>query len=55
MKRIAAQTYFSSIICSAVTEELSDAAIEELTQILRDNHKLKEDADDDSPSARRQR
>ena len=47
MKRIAAQTYFSSIVCSAVTEELSDAAIEELTQMLRDNHKLKEDADDD--------
>ena len=47
MKRIAAQTYFSSIVCSAVTEELSDAAIEELTQILRDNHKLKDDADDD--------
>ena len=47
MKRIAAQTWFSSIVCSAVTEELSDAAIEELTQILRDNHKLKEGADDD--------
>ena len=47
MKRIAAQTWYSSIVCSAVTEELSDAAIEELTQILRDNHKLKADADDD--------
>ena len=47
MKRIAAQTFFSSIVCSAVTEDLSDAAIEELTQILRDNHKLKGDADDD--------
>ena len=47
MKRIAAQTFFSSIVCSAVTEELSDAAIEELTQILRDNHKLKGEADDD--------
>ena len=47
MKRIAAQTYFSSIVCSAVTEELSDAAIEELTQILRGNHKLKDDAADD--------
>ena len=47
MKRIAAQTYFSSIVCSAVTEDLSDAAIEELTQILRDNHKLKGDAVDD--------
>ena len=30
MKRINAQTYFSSIVCSAITEELSDAAIEEL-------------------------
>ena len=47
MKRIAAQTFFSSIVCSAVTEELSDAAIEELTQILRNNHKLKGDVVDD--------
>ena len=47
MKRIAAQTYFSSIVCSALTEELSDAAIEELTQMLRDNHKLKGEAADD--------
>ncbi len=47
MKRMAAQTWFSSINCSAITEELSDAAIEELTQILRNNHKLKEEAADD--------
>ena len=47
MKRIAAQTWFSSIVCSAITEDLSDAAIEELTQMLRDNHKLKGDVDDD--------
>ena len=47
MKRIAAQTYFSSIVCSAITEEMSDAAIEELTQILRDNHKLKAEDEDD--------
>ena len=47
MKRLAAQNWFSSIVCSAVTEEMSDAAIEELTQILRDNHKLKGDAADD--------
>ena len=47
MKRIAAQTYFSSIVCSALTEELSDAAIDELTQILRSNHKIKDEADDD--------
>ena len=47
MKRINAQTFFSSIVCSALTEELSDAAIEELTQMLRDNHKLKGEAADD--------
>jgi putative ABC transport system permease protein len=47
MKRINAQTYFSSIVCSALTEELSDAAIEELTQMLRDNHKLKGEVADD--------
>ncbi len=47
MKRIAAQTYFNSIVCSALTEELSDPAIDELTQILRENHKIKDGADDD--------
>ncbi len=47
MKRIAAQTYLSSINCSAITEEMSDAAIEELTQILRSQHKIK-DASGDS-------
>ena len=47
MKRVAAQTYFSSIVCSALTEELTDAAIEELTLILRSNHKLKAEAVDD--------
>lgn len=47
MKRIAAQAWFSSIVCSAITEDLSDAAIEELTQMLRDNHKLKGEAADD--------
>lgn len=47
MKRILAQTYFGSINCSAITEERTDEAIEELTAILRHNHKLKDDADDD--------
>jgi putative ABC transport system permease protein len=47
MKRIAAQTYFSSIVCSAITEELSDNAIEELTQILQRNHKIKSEDDND--------
>ncbi|MCF0244188.1 MAG: ABC transporter permease [Bacteroidaceae bacterium] len=46
MKRIAAQTFFSSINCSAVTEELSDAAIEELQQILRESHKIKDNSGD---------
>jgi len=46
MKRIAAQTYFSSIICSALTEELSDDAIEEITQALRENHKIKDTSGD---------
>ena len=40
MKRIQAQTFFSSINCSAITEELTDEAISELTSILRASHKL---------------
>ena len=47
MKRIAAQTFFSSINVSALREELSDDAIDELTAILRRNHKIKEGDDDD--------
>lgn len=46
MKRIQAQTYLSTIVCSALTEDLSDAAIDEVTKLLRANHKLKEDDDD---------
>ena len=46
MKRLAAQTHFNSIVCSAVTEELSDQAIEDLTEILRRTHKLKEGDED---------
>ena len=47
MKRVLAQTYLSSINCSALTEEMTDKAINELTQILRTNHKLSADQDDD--------
>ena len=47
MKRLLAQTYYSSIVCSAITEEMSNDAIDELTQILRTTHKLKDDAEDD--------
>ncbi len=47
MKRVLAQTFFSSINCSAITEELTDDAIEELTGVLRQSHELKGDAEDD--------
>lgn len=46
MKRIAAQTYFNSIIVSALSEELSEKAIDELSVILRKNHKIKDEAED---------
>lgn len=44
MKRIQAQTFLNSISVSALSEEVTDEAIEELTQILRRTHKLKEEA-----------
>lgn len=47
MKRVLAQTYYSTINCSAITEELTDDAISELTSILRESHELKGDAVDD--------
>lgn len=47
MKRIAAQTYYSSIQCSAVSEQKSDDAIEELSEILRTTHKIKAGGEDD--------
>lgn len=47
MKRVNAQTYLSTINVSALSEEQSDAAIEEITALLRENHKLKEGAEDD--------
>ncbi len=47
MKRLAAQTFFSSIQMSAVSEERSNDAIEEVTAILRENHKIKEGQEDD--------
>ncbi len=45
MKRLLAQTYFSSINCSAITEELTEEAIDELTETLRMTHKIKEGDD----------
>lgn len=47
MKRLLAQTYFQSINASAVSEEMSDEAIDELTTILRQSHKLKDSDEDD--------
>ena len=46
MKRILAQTYLGSIVCSALTEDLTDNATTEITTILRRNHKLKEATED---------
>ena len=46
MKRINAQTHFNSILASAISEEKSEEAIEELTAVLRRSHKLKPGADD---------
>lgn len=42
MKRLLAQTYLSGIFASALTEEMTDRATEEVTEILRRNHKLQE-------------
>jgi putative ABC transport system permease protein len=47
MKRLLAQTFYSNIVCSAITEEMSQDAIDELTQILRTSHKLKDDQEND--------
>jgi putative ABC transport system permease protein len=46
MKRVAAQTWYSSIAVSALSEETSEAAIEELKDILRRSHKIKEGDED---------
>ncbi|MCD8081166.1 MAG: ABC transporter permease [Bacteroides sp.] len=47
MKRLLAVTYLQSIYASALTEDLTEEAIDEMTAILRQNHKLKDtDADD---------
>ena len=45
MKRILAQTYLSEIQASAITEGVTDKATDEMTTILRRNHKLKDATD----------
>lgn len=46
MKRILSVTYLQGINASAVTEDMTDLAIEDITSILRENHKLKTTDDD---------
>ena len=47
MKRLLAQTYLSGIFASALTEDMTDEAVDEITTILRREHKPKETDDDD--------
>lgn len=47
MKRILAVTYLQQITCSALSEDYSEEAIEEITAILRENHKIKDGEEDD--------
>ena len=47
MKRIQAVTYLGGITCSAISEGYTDKAIDEITSILRENHKIKSGDDDD--------
>lgn len=53
MKRILSVTYLQGINASAITEDLTDLAIEDITNILRENHKLK-GADEDNFTIRSQ-
>ncbi len=46
MKRILAQNYLGGIVCSAITEGVTEKATTEITEILRRNHKLR-DADEE--------
>lgn len=46
MKRILSVTYLQGINASAVTEDMTDLAIEDITSILRENHKLKASDED---------
>ena len=59
MKRIMAQTYLGGIVCSAITEEASQPAQDQISDILRRNHKLKDatattEADEDDFNIRSQ-
>ena len=47
MKRVLAIDYIQGLFASAIVEEQTESAIDEITSILRKNHKLKETDDDD--------
>ena len=47
MKRVLAIDYIQGILASATTEEHTPQAIDEITEVLRTNHKLKETDNDD--------
>ena len=47
MKRLLAQTYLQGIYASALTEDMTDYATDEISTILRRNHKLKASDNDD--------
>ncbi len=53
MKRILSVTYLQGINASAITEDMTDLAIEDITSILRESHKLK-GADEDNFTIRSQ-
>ena len=46
-KRVLAITHLQGITCSALKEEYTEQAVDEITEILRRNHKLKADEEDD--------
>lgn len=46
MKRLLAQTYLSSIFASALTEDMSEDAVEEISTILRREHRLNAEESD---------
>lgn len=47
MKRVLAIDYIQGLFASAVDEERTDEAIDEITGLLRENHRLRGDSEDD--------
>ncbi len=47
MRRVLAVTYLQGINASAITEEMTDLAIDDITQILRNSHKITGESEND--------